>query len=55
MNYVILIETSEEKKETWYYFIQLEGNKENLTYLEQQLNSVDWTMSGSLNFLIKKI
>ena len=48
MNYVILIETSEEKKETWYYFIQLEGNKENLRHLEQQLNSVDWRLLHGL-------
>jgi hypothetical protein len=48
MNYVVLIETSEEKRESWYYFLQYEGNKDNLRHLERQLNSVEWKLLPGL-------
>lgn len=40
--YVILQETSEEEFESWMYFIKLEGNENNLSYLKHQLDQVDW-------------
>lgn len=40
-NYVILMETSEEERESWYYFIKWAGNEENLKFLHEQLESVD--------------
>ena len=40
--YAILMETSEEEQESWYYFIRVEGNEENLKYLANQLNKIDW-------------
>lgn len=48
MNYVVLIETSEEKRESWYYFLQYDGNKDNLRHLERQLNSVEWKLLPGL-------
>jgi hypothetical protein len=40
--YVVLQETSEEEFESWMYFIKLEGNENNLSYLKHQLDQVDW-------------
>ena len=31
--YAILMETSSEEYESWYYFIRVEGNEENLNHL----------------------
>jgi hypothetical protein len=28
--------------ESWYYFIRVEGNEENLKHLQEQLEDVDW-------------
>ena len=47
--YVILMETSGEEYESWYYFIRLEGNEENLKYLVNQLEKVEWHILDDLN------
>lgn len=40
--YCILMETSEEDFEQWYYFIRVDGNEENLKHLASQLDKIDW-------------
>jgi hypothetical protein len=40
--YVVLMETSGEEMESWYYFIKYNGNEKNLEHLQQQLQTVDW-------------
>lgn len=47
--YAILIETSDEKRESWYSFIRYDGNEDNLHHLEKQLNSVDWLLLPKLS------
>lgn len=39
--YVILMETSGEEFESWYYFIRINGNEENLKYLHEQFEKVN--------------
>lgn len=46
--YAILMETSEEEYESWYYFIRIEGNEENLKYLQNQLDKIDWHLLEDL-------
>ena len=41
-DYAILMETNGEEMESWYYFIRVEGNEENLKHLQDQLEQVDW-------------
>ena len=41
-DYAVLMETSGEEIESWYYFIRVEGNEENLKHLQDQLEQVDW-------------
>lgn len=40
--YAILMETSGDDVESWYYFIRVDGNEENLKHLQAQLESVEW-------------
>lgn len=40
-DYVVLMETSEENNESWYYFIKWIGNEENLKHLNNQLESIE--------------
>jgi len=47
--YVILMETNGEECESWYYFIRLNGNEENLKYLNKQLEQVDWVILDGLS------
>ncbi len=47
--YVILMETSGEEYESWYYFIRIQGNEENLKYLSDQLEKVDWRILDDLS------
>ena len=42
--YVILMETQGEELEQWYYFIKLEGNEDALKHLQNQLETVEWTI-----------
>ena len=48
-NYAILMETSGENFESWYYFIRVEGNEEALKYLQNQLEDVDWYILDDLS------
>ena len=41
-DYAILMETNGEEMESWYYFIRVEGNEENLKQLQDQLEEIDW-------------
>ena len=47
--YAILMETSGEENESWYNFIRVDGNEENLEYLSKQLNEVDWYILDDLS------
>ena len=47
--YVILMETNDEELEQWYYFLKVDGNKENLQYLQKQLEKVDWELMEDLS------
>jgi hypothetical protein len=47
--YVVLMETSGEECESWYYCIRYNGNKENLEYLQKQLESVEWYILDDLS------
>jgi hypothetical protein len=40
--YAILQETNGDEYESWLYFIKYNGNEENLKYLDDQINSIDW-------------
>jgi hypothetical protein len=46
--YAVLIETSEEKRESWYYFIKYRGNEANLKHLYKQLDSIYWKLLPEL-------
>ena len=47
--YVVLMETSGEECESWYYCIRYRGNEENLQYLQKQLETVDWYILDDLS------
>ena len=47
--YVVLMETSGEECESWYYCIKYEGNEKNLQFLQEQLESVDWYILDDLS------
>ena len=47
--YAVLMETSGEEQESWYYFIKVEGNEENLKHLSEQLESVEWYLLDDLS------
>ena len=48
-NYVILMESNDAEFEQWYYFIKVEGNEENLKYLQKQLEKIDWEIMEDLS------
>jgi hypothetical protein len=47
--YAVLMETSGEECESWYYSIRYEGNEINLKKLQDQLESVDWYILDDLS------
>lgn len=47
--YVVLCETNEEEKESWYYFIRYDGNEDALDYLNRQINKVDMYLLEDLS------
>ena len=47
--YAVLMETSGEECESWYYCIRYNGNENNLKYLNEQLESVDWYILDDLS------
>lgn len=42
VKYAVLMETSGEECESWYFCIRYSGNEENLKHLNDQLESLDW-------------
>jgi hypothetical protein len=47
--YAILMESNDEEFEQWYYFIKVEGNEENLRYLQKQLEKIEWEIMEDLS------
>jgi len=47
--YAVLMETSGEECESWYYCIRYRGNEENLQHLQKQLETVDWYILDDLS------
>ena len=47
--YAILMETSGEENESWYYFIKYEGNEENLKDLQSQLEKIEFYIIDDLS------
>lgn len=47
--YAILMESNDEEFEQWYYFIKVDGNEENLKFLEKQLKKIDWEIMEDLS------
>ena len=43
------METNGEEYESWYYFIKVKGNEENLKYLQSQLDKVEWYIIDDLS------
>ena len=48
-SYAVLCETSEEKRESWYYFIKYNGNEGPLNHLYEQLESINWKLLPDLS------
>ena len=40
--YAILQEFNDEESEAWLYFIRWKGNEDNLKYLQEQLDKIEW-------------
>jgi len=52
--YALLMETSGEENESWYYLIRYQGNEEAIAYLEKQLDQVEWYLKDdSSTFVIE--
>jgi len=47
--YAVLMETSGEECESWYYCILYNGNEENLIYLQSQIEPVKWRVDDGLS------
>jgi hypothetical protein len=47
--YAVLMETSGEECESWYYCIKYNGNEDNLKHLKEQLETVDWYILDELS------
>lgn len=47
--YVILMETNGGEEESWYYFIKYKNNKENLEFLQNQLERVEFYIIDDLS------
>lgn len=47
--YAILMETSGEESESWYSFIRVNGNEDNLKFLQEQLEKVEWYILDDLS------
>jgi len=48
-NYAVLMETSGEHYESWYYFIRKEGNEDALEHLQNQLRQINWYILDDLS------
>lgn len=40
--YAVIQEFNDEESEAWLYFIRYEGNEENLKFLADQIEKIDW-------------
>ena len=49
IKYAVLMETSGEECESWYYCIRYNGNEQNLKHLNEQLETVDWYILDDLS------
>lgn len=49
IKYAVLMETSGEECESWYYCIRYNGNEKNLIHLNEQLQTVDWYILDDLS------
>jgi hypothetical protein len=49
VKYAVLMETSGEECESWYYCIKYQGNEKNLVHLQKQLEKVDWYILDDLS------
>jgi hypothetical protein len=47
--YAVLMETSGNEFESWYYFIRTEGNMEALQHLQKQLEQIEWYILDDLS------
>jgi hypothetical protein len=47
--YAVLMETSGNEFESWYYFIRTEGNMEALQHLQKQLDQIEWYILDDLS------
>ena len=47
--YAILMETSSEEYESWYYFIRVEGNEDKLNHLKECIESIEWSILDDCN------
>ena len=47
--YAILQETNGDEYESWLYFIKYNGNEDNLNYLNQQINKINWYIMDGLS------
>lgn len=47
--YAALMETNDQECESWYYFIKVEGNEDNLNHLQKQLQKVEWYLMDDLS------
>lgn len=47
--YAVLQETNGKECESWYYFIKVDGNLDELQYLQTQLETVDWYVLDDLS------
>lgn len=48
-DYAILMETNGEEYESWYYFIKVKGNEDNLKHLQHQFDKVEWYILDDLS------
>jgi len=49
IKYAVLMETSCEECESWYYFIKYNGNEKHLKALQEQLESIEWYIIDDLS------
>lgn len=47
--YAILMETSVEECESWYYFIRVQDNEDALKHLSDQFEKIDWEIIDDLS------
>jgi hypothetical protein len=48
-DYAVLVETNDEENESWYYFIKVAGNEDNLHFLIKQIEDIEWCLIDDLS------